>query len=338
MLVVLTHLPGIELNHSPDQILPEVVKLGISGVDLFFVISGFIMVWVTRDMAVSGRKAVKFLYARFTRIYPLYWVLAFALFCVWQFDPSIINFDPTVTSLPKSFALLPVYPYPMLTVAWTLTHELYFYFIFSLTLLLPRQLRFPALTVWAVAVILGNLSGLGQKSLELAVIFNPMGLEFYMGALAAVIFIKFKGLMGRWVFRIGIALWLSMLVYQTQFSAALIPTDWTRIIMFGIPATLIVYGCVAIEQTGQTFSRWSQVLGDWSYSIYLSHILTLSALGFVWRWVARNGATDNIVVLSIMLALMIAVSGLIYHMIETPLLRLTKHIGKRLFKEKSANS
>lgn len=82
-LVLLSHLGQIEAGTVTNPILPASTVWGNMGVDLFFVISGFIMVYITRDGYEGGLKRVpEFLFARITRIYPLYWIISAALLIV----------------------------------------------------------------------------------------------------------------------------------------------------------------------------------------------------------------------------------------------------------------
>jgi len=119
LLVVLTHLPVMEIKHSSDQILPAFFRFGISGVDLFFVISGFIMVYVTWNAPRAPKQSLKFLFARVSRIYPIYWLIAGAVFFAWSFKPDITTYNPVQTNIVKSFLLWPDQTLPMLKVAWT---------------------------------------------------------------------------------------------------------------------------------------------------------------------------------------------------------------------------
>ena len=102
LLVVFTHLPSMEIKHGGDSILPAFIRFGISGVDLFFVISGFIMVYVTWESRRNAKNSLKFLFARLSRIYPIYWFIAALVLAAWKIQPDLMSFDPRLTSLWKS--------------------------------------------------------------------------------------------------------------------------------------------------------------------------------------------------------------------------------------------
>lgn len=336
LLVVFAHLPGIEAKHSPDQILPTIFMLGISGVDLFFVISGFIMVYVTwhtpRKLANVGR----FLFARFTRIYPIYWLIAGLVFIAWKFRPDLISFDPQTTSLWRSFFLLPDNTFPMLKVAWTLIHELYFYLIFALCLCVPRRFLMAALTLWAIAILALQNSGFCPLSPTWRLMINPMGLEFYFGAVIGWLYMRKAqdGLQARlaWpILIIGCLCFIAALSYQSGFAADPFPDYARRTIVFGIPAALMVFGLVNIEQKGYSAPVPLSTIGDWSYALYLSHVLTLSVLGYIWARIAGPATWDNLIVMPIMVVIATIISGVIWYGFEKPLLQFFSTIRARLF-------
>ena len=98
LLVVTLHIVAIEFKYSQHEVfLSGLLRLGLSGVDLFFIISGFIMVTITQDHQIktSGDfhkiSPQKFLASRFSRIFPLYWVVSGLILLVYWFDSSLVN-------------------------------------------------------------------------------------------------------------------------------------------------------------------------------------------------------------------------------------------------------
>lgn len=332
-LVLLAHLGPLEQKHGGDTILPSFLRFGVSGVDLFFVISGFIMVYVTWNTQRSFKNCQKFLFARFSRIYPIYWLIAGAVFLAWQVKPGLMNFDPEKTSFLKSFLLWPDTTLPMLTVAWTLIHELYFYLAFAVILVLPKKALIPALSLWALIVIIGNLANLNDYSPETRLLFHPLTFEFFMGALGAWIFLKTKKMTGKFSLILGCLAFTSAYIY---FALALpdgtFPTHWQRVVYFGFPAALITFGLASIERQGWSLPNWSSTFGDWSYSLYLSHIISLSVLGYLWRPFAKTGYLDNIIALLILITGAIATSAALWYLCEKPMLTFFKRLRIKIFK------
>lgn len=334
LLVVLSHIPSMESKHGGDKLLPDFFHLGISGVDLFFVISGFIMVYITWEVPGAMKTTAKFLFARVTRIYPLYWVIALGVFVMWRINPSLMTFDPEATNLLKSFMLWPDTTLPMLKVAWTLIHELYFYLIFGLILFLPHKLRLPGLMIWITALILGWHAGWSRFSPETALIFHPLSVEFFFGAVSGWLFKSYGGKFARVAILIGTILWIvpfAWLATGFDFSdISSFPTNWERVFYFGLPAAFIVYGLASIETTIRA-PRWSVALGDWSYSLYLSHVLTISLIGYAWRMFAGPSLLDNIIMVPAMIIGSIISAAFCWYIVEKPLLNGSRHLRRKLF-------
>src|ERR1700757_1478274 len=123
-LVIFSHLFLVQARYTAGTVLPAFTLYGIAGVDLFFVISGFIMV------AVAGRDRgpIEFLWRRVTRIYPTYWLVSLAVLATALLAPTLVNSSITTPiSLWRSFLLIPDRTFPLLAVGWTLVYEMYFY-------------------------------------------------------------------------------------------------------------------------------------------------------------------------------------------------------------------
>jgi exopolysaccharide production protein ExoZ len=124
-LVVLSHLSIVEAKYTTGDVLPAFAFYGIAGVDLFFVLSGFIMV------AVAGHYTgpIDFLWRRFTRIYPTYWLVSLPVLALAIVAPAFVNsLIQTPIALWRSFLLIPDRTPPLLAVGWTLVHEIVFLF------------------------------------------------------------------------------------------------------------------------------------------------------------------------------------------------------------------
>jgi len=252
------------------QWLPEGgFDVGRAGVDVFFVISGFIMWTIT---ARSGIGARAFLWRRFTRVAPAYWAitLVVAAACA-AWPPFLPQVHPTVSHIALSLAFIqhrdPVgLPFPLLPPGWTLNYEALFYLVFAACLFLPETRR-----LWAVCLALAAMALAGtfvfQGVYELGA--NPMLLQFAAGVLIAraAQADALPGVAGGWAM---IALGVGALA---AMQAAGFLNELWRPLLWGVPALLIVMGAVAIEMRGPVFASASlKALGDASYAIYLAHV------------------------------------------------------------------
>jgi len=322
---------------------------GYAGVDLFFVISGFIMVYVTRahdSTPNKGRKIAEvgaFLYRRIIRIYPLWWVFAGVLGLYYFLSKGIwagphlgLSAAESLDYFIKSMALVPLGKQPILVVGWTLVHELQFYLIFALLLFAPRRILPLLLAVWAAVNIAGFYAGLPKLGVLAALVFSPYSLEFIAGAVAALLIAKRLYIAPKTILIFGLL--MLCVVVGFHLDNAVIKSPY-RMFLYGVPFTAIIYGLTALEQQGRlSISRGLVILGDWSYSLYLSHMIVLIILSRVAREAAAYlpenivstfslgavGIVDNIAYSVAALILAIISAGMSFYMIERPLLRLAR--------------
>lgn len=293
--------------------------VGAAGVDIFFVISGFIM-----GILMHSRESdpVVFFRRRIARIVPLYWVCTLgALACftlkpgfLYQFDPSFGNLIQSLLFVPHAGATK--HGSPMLMQGWTLEYEMFFYVLCTITLALPVRSKIPVLLCALLALTLsGAAFHPAQKAL--AAYTSPMLLEFAAGlAIAATYLSRALPASAAWGWSLA-GLGLAALAAQMP----LIGLDLHyRLLGYGAPAVLLVLGCVVSEQARPLpVFKFGILLGDASYALYLTHGFVVAA--FLWKFSAaplaiRLGAIAG---LSILLAV------LTHRFLEKPLLGLFSH-------------
>ena len=330
LAVVLFHLLTIEERYGGSaRLLPGWLGAGQLGVDLFFVISGFVMVTVTRGRFRSAVQARRFLWHRLTRIYPLYWVYTTLALAVFLVQPAWVNSSQgNQVDVIASYLLLPQPLLPLVQVGWTLVHEVYFYLVYAVVLRFLAERHLPAAMLgWAALVILLGTVTLGPWW---NVAFSPLTLEFIAGCLLA-----------SWLHRSGplpvpggalvgvaaVALLVAVAGYQWFFTQhGVPPTGWAQLVLYGIPAVVIVGCLVSAEARGIGFPRPVVATGDASYSIYLSHLFVINAVGRLWEPLAGEGVLDNAVVLALTMGLVLLVGAMSYRFLELPLLRLSRRV------------
>ncbi len=337
LMVFVVHLEDVERRYGGGALLGPWADAGAWGVDLFFVISVFVMVHITGHISGGASAAGRFLYARAARIYPLWWACLTALVAVWLFAPQMVysgkHVDPPLL---KDYLLIIHANPPLLETGWTLIHEMYFYAVFAVLLFAPvgYRSRFWLVLGWAALVIAGELALKPQAGTLSYLALHPMTLEFVMGAMAAYALRRWKGEAGLMAAIAGIA-WLVLGV-----SAAILEPwrdAWTRVLMFGPGSALLVYGLTALEtRNGARGQGLGVKIGDWSYSLYLTHMLTLNAFGVLWGMIALPSLADNAAGLIALTVACIACSWLSYRFFEMPVQRVLKGLGKRLFRERPA--
>ncbi|MEL6727837.1 MAG: acyltransferase [Pseudomonadota bacterium] len=342
--VFLCHLFAIEAGQADrDTHLAPVWVAGAYGVDLFFVISGFVIVWVAADRPVGRISASQFLYARVSRIYPTWWLflglmmLALMIFRGAPWDPlrlDQIGLDGP-THVFRSFFLLPQPDHPTLGVGWTLVHEMYFYIGFAaLVWVLPQRDRIYGLLAWGALVVAGAVLGLssafGRNAIEL--IFYPMTLQFIAGGFVAY---AIKAGVRRFAHGCAIVgacgLVAMFFSHGSDWVAALgqvLPQPWPRTLMFGIPSAVLIYGLVALELQGKAkacFPKALVELGNWSYAFYLCHVLTISVAGrLTYQLLDSEQAWVNALFCFNAAIATLLCAALTYRFFEAPMIRYLK--------------
>lgn len=272
VLVVIGHTHQTEGRLLGDQLLGGFAYFGFSGVDVFFVISGFIIHHLYGR--VSGLRP-RFFFARLNRIFPLYWVYTAIAVAGYL---SIFGDGPGTAVHDKnwlaSITLFPVgYP-PILPVGWTLTHELYFYLVYALFLAVPARWRSWAVLAWA-GLTLGGLFGLAEgRAPWIGLVISPFNLLFLAGALIA----RFADRLLAWKFAAlalasaGAALGLA---WTAAYGLEGLDDPATRVPVFAPFAIGTVWAVLAWRPR---LPALAARIGDWSYACYLGHILVLDIL------------------------------------------------------------
>jgi exopolysaccharide production protein ExoZ len=241
------------------------------GVDIFFVISGFI---VTLSAARFEGQPLSFLWRRFLRVTPLYYLFTTLMVIVVLVLPQgakDTGFEPG--QILASYLFLPWAREdgriaPVLSLGWTLNYEMFFYLLFAAALLAGRALATLAGVIAALVAI-----GIIWSSAPVAVTFwtNPLMLEFALGMVLARLwqrgYVRADGFLALGAVIGGLALMVAL-------HCAALP----RVIAAGLPAMLIVAGGTLFCPAPGCM-RWpGQILGDASFALYLSHRFVLRTL------------------------------------------------------------
>lgn len=333
--IVLTHLTLVEAKFGEGPtVLPAFLGRWLGGIDLFFIISGLMMVTTSRGKFHSGKQALSFIYKRLVRIYPLYWIYSSVALAAFLIHPAwwVTNAPENWGDLLVSFLLLPSRLLPLLNVAWMLTHLIYFYFIFALFLWILKEELLPAgLTLWALLVLAGQVYfNFGSShSPTLNLLLHPYTLEFITGCFLGIFSHRHWHRRGLICLAGGIILYGAALFLLNLVPPQGVINSWNRVLHFAPPAVLILYGAITLERQGRLslppgFNR----LGDASYSIYLSHILVLSAAGSLWTLFPTPASFHHVLVLMAMVGGVIFIGRLSFRYLESPLLKKFRDWGK----------
>ena len=327
LVVVLHSYVYLEARNIIPNV-PNFVNSGRAGVDIFFVISGFIMIYISgKDFGVKG-KAGRFITKRIIRIVPIYWFYTMVMATLLFVFPYLFSQGKTF-SLGHLLASLSFVPWPnsigqikpILSVGWTLNFEMYFYIIFSMLLLLQKKYFIPLLAIFLLSGFIIGLLYKPQSSI-FYVITSPLLIEFLYGSIIGIYYKR--GLMlstNLCVFLITCGTTLLFLTGIYDFG------DIPREIKWGFSGALLVTGFVFLERNGQlVIPSWLVELGGSSYSLYLTHIFIINATGKI--WVTVFGMMYDVFVIVAILSSIVA-GHIAYILFEKPLTAYLNNIYHR---------
>jgi exopolysaccharide production protein ExoZ len=321
LMVAYLHLPGQIAAYS--SLLTGPRWIGVTsfdfGVDIFFVISGFIMVATSQRL---GPRA--FLLRRLIRIVPLYWIATMALVAAALLMPSLFKeTSPNLLDGARSLLFIAFHNaaqdgkiLPLLVPGWTLNLEMCFYAIFTITLfawIRPYQIWVTGI-LFSMALVIGlNLS---HHDSLLAFYSQPRIFEFWIGMLIARVFSTTTKSMPATVAYALIALGFLLRLPP-------LPSVPVNTAIKLLKPALCVIGAIYAERRGAMpkLPRL-ELLGDASYSIYLTHIFTEGATRTIWHWLPIDtGVAAGIAFAIFSMSSVIGIALLSYQYIEKPTLK-----------------
>lgn len=293
------------------------------GVDIFFVISGFVIWRTSEGKPFDG---VAFARKRLTRIYPMFWIALTVWILVRLLVPDHMGgADINAATVFSSYALLPHFHavettkvWPILVPGWTLQLELFFYAVFALIAVMATR-RSAALIAGALACcvlagfVLHPTNALGITATR------PLLLEFAAGVILAA---NYRSIC-KWPSWLGCGLILAACASLLMFSGA-DDADGQRVFSYGIAAAMLVTGALVLERyIRQHGSRLLETLGDASYSIYLLHSLVIGFVAVCWKRLCLPATPSGIALYVSTAVLLSAGAGVVsWFFIEKPILRL----------------
>lgn len=318
---------------------------GPAGVGLFFVISGFIMVFITRNTVLSGRNILRFIAKRLIRIWPAYAVITLG-YCLLH---SRLTPNPEWPSellrsllfVPLSNIPPPFYGYAVLNVGWSLNYEIYFYFLIAISMLFSR-LRWYAFFLMITVTLVGiptyygvftwkadKMQDLGSPYLNM--VTNPIIWNFVCGVFLGLAYYHrvlheriraFLSLTMVAPALLSLALWQ----FLSGFLGGFGPFEWG----LGSVAVFAVF-VFHYQERIQNFPTWLVRLGDMSFSIYLLHVPIVVGLGFLFRRLGFPVYSEGTAMFFLSVAVTLIASRLSYEYLEV---RLTSYLSKFLHARK----
>jgi exopolysaccharide production protein ExoZ len=310
-------------------------EVGQAGVDIFFVISGFVMVYVTRE---RERSAGQFLSMRAIRIIPIYWFYTLAAASLMLVLPQIFRSNElSARHVLLSLLFVPHYTEttgtsPIVKQGWTLNYEVFFYVIFAIAMAISarRRVQLSACVLVGLAAIGYSTHALHLQLGTVAFYLQSIILEFAIGMIIATLFIR--GKLRHLGAKVGIP--LALAGFGAMIALDPFYSDSMRVFVYGVPASAIVIGALAIDNHAGSYRLpILQFTGDASYSIYLVHGFPVAALRTIWKHgpLPLSGWFSFVLFFAISVIAAVAMGAASYYTIEKPSLKYLRARVQRFF-------
>ncbi len=328
LFVIISHAMHELYAFASESAVPFDEKLfpGDFGVDLFFVISGFIMIYVSRDSFGKPGAAGEFVLRRLIRIVPLYWLMTSVMIAIVVLLPSAVD---TATDDPlhwlSSYFFIPFARAsdgmlrPVLGLGWSLNYEIFFYALFAVGLFFSR----PIAVAWVIGAMAATwIAAHGLQSPPAWIKFLGMSVifEFAAGMLLGLAYIHRQRL-PFWFSVCGLVAGIALLAVAPAFSDHV---EEHRHIYYGIPAVLIVsFAVLGASEWRVPLLTPLVEIGEASYATYLTHPFILGGLAMI-VWKSGMLATVPFVVvaggfLAVAVFLCLSVGQMTHILVDLPL-------------------
>jgi exopolysaccharide production protein ExoZ len=330
-LVVFHHAArAFTANWPADAVHPSfrifsyerIVGAGAIGVDVFFLISGFIMVFVSTPYVNHEKPARDFIIRRAIRVYPMYAIATAAVIAIafirFYRHSSIDTLPPiALTRIIAAFTFVPTFDengnvQPILGVGWTLFYEMFFYVCFATVVaIFGRRIVAPLAVIFCSAIAIAWMLG-GQDAIS-RFFGNTIVFEFLFGCAIGGLFQR-QAISSAYAWPllfIGLALMLA--------GSAFAFPESTRFIFWGIPSMILLLSCLKLELANIKCPRLLLLLGDASYSVYLVHVLIIYESRDIARKITDLSKLPGDLAVLLFACLAIVCGTIVYRLVEAPL-------------------
>ncbi|WP_333849714.1 acyltransferase family protein [Leclercia sp.] len=311
-----------------------------AGVDLFFVLSGLVMVLATKNSTGGAKNSIEFIIKRWARVWPPYAVATILFVSIATiFDHNFMLAPEKINTLIKSFLFYPLNTdsapalgYPTLGVGWTLNYEMYFYALFAISLLSKRfrwvtffSLIFLTLIIIPESTRTLSFSSSTQYNFSIGylnLITSPIIWDFVCGVIIGLIYFSPIRIKNNYILNMTTYLSVALVLWLFSFNSF---GDHGVMGKLPIIAFMVLSLTLRQKEHEQKSPKVLLWLGDISYSIYLTHTLLYA---FVWVILQRNGfanISQGLVVAWLATILSIPAASIFHHYIEVKLSNIVRN-------------
>jgi exopolysaccharide production protein ExoZ len=350
-LVMLFHYRGfMDGAYGKTNLSHILFENGDVGVDIFFVISGFIIVYSTRKKEHAS--CIDFIIRRFFRVVPLAWLATLTFYLLDRSAYDNATLFKSLAFIPLWNKAPPAFGYSLYVIIWTISYELFFYVVFALALALTHRFRtllaslLIGACIYAFQVLLTGgfslnayhepvpdfVSGWFPPQI-LALFGNPMSLEFVVGMVLAEIFERYAGELAKLrPTMIKLSAFLFFLIFLYCYFTSTQEHHHGLLTMLGFGVVCLVMACLLLnilKRESRPHEGFWFFLGAISYSLYLVHDgITEGLLKKLPHVYARISAHQGVITYLMYGCISIALAGCVHKFLELPL----QNLGKRIIR------
>lgn len=326
--VVLHHIAGHLKVTRHLYLFNDYARIGFAGVDLFFVISGFIIHFTSKSYLNNPNKLGEYWKKRIVRVYPIYWIITLCIF-LSQFILPKLNQSAALnigypmeewTAYLKTFMLFPIH-FAINPVSWTLSFEMFFYFMFSLLIISKRLWFIPACVLlfscWHTFIEQYQHQHFGYNYYNF--FLSSYNIEFFLGYLLFIVYDKNLITFSTRQAYFGVLFSMSVVAI---FGYDVIDGDYyKRFLTFGLSSVVLLYSLLQLEsqQKLRIHSFWIS-LGDASYVIYLIHFPMIFFMNKLLQLGHIDLNNQHIIYYSYFIGITVVIIGILLHKkLEVPM-------------------
>lgn len=307
-IMIVGHHVALYINDESLPLINKIFYNGWIGVDVFFVLSGFILYYTSYKKIGHKDQCKDFMFKRLSRIYPVYWVVLSAVLIVW---PSYFGIRYEMKDIVKSYLLIPQTKLPVLGVTWFLSYVVFFYLMFAMIIYFNKKISYPLIFSWFIGVLLNSFGIVQHTNFYFNFIFSNHFIEIVAGCMIALVFIRKPIKKPILTFLSGFMLFL--FIFNKIINGSILRDSTESKFLFSLAVGLIILGCAVYESSNDLdFPKSILVIGDASYAIFLTHFNILAFSEIFNRRFGFHSKTEFIYYSMILIILGIV----IYYMVE----------------------
>jgi len=323
--VIAFHAAGVAPDgfKVPDGAVAFALSYGGRGVDLFFVISGFIIFYATHIFYTThGARLTpaEFLRRRVERIVPLYFFVIFAVTILGVTLPATFGtpdwFTPRHILKSLAFIAFTDGEMPVVYVGWSLEYEMYFYLAVALLMAQTRNVWRNIVMIFSALVTVGRIPGVDAALGHYSFFADPLILEFVFGVIVGGVFVN------------GRVSWPMQVAAACAIAAVLVTDPASRVIVSGVPSACLVAAAAFVSRQ-RIDPSWPELamarLGDASYSVYLAQVDTVSLAST--SIAGLFPAIPPLPLVVVTTGIVVGLGLLLNILVERPLLKFSRRLG-----------